>query len=259
MPENPQTEFNITKQDSEKTLSITNTKKKGTVITHYYIEGTTDKVPLKTGGVAEDLEQIGNVGDIYATKEVENIADNYEFVEVQGETSGEIVEGTTEIIYYYRIKEPTITTPQITKESSIEKVTNVGQTIDYTINYNTTVDKYIGRATITIVDQLPYEIDEQNSNIAGGTYNKANKTITWTEEVGEIDTFVNGAKEIRIRKTNKFSIQKCRYNKEHNRKYSNRNNKLKDTRKRRNSRRYKRNSSRIFCKYRSNKRVERQQ
>ena len=155
LPVDAQTEFNITKQTNIEELEITNTKKKGTVITHYYIEGTTEKVPLKTGGVAEDVEQTGNVGDIYATKEAENIADNYEFVEVQGETSGEIVEGTTEIIYYYRIKEPTIITPQITKESSIEKVTNVGQTIDYTINYNTTVDKYIGKATITIVDQLP--------------------------------------------------------------------------------------------------------
>ena len=55
-------------------------------------------MPLKTGGVAEDVEQTGNVGDIYATKEAENVADNYEFVEVQGETSGEIVEGTTEVI-----------------------------------------------------------------------------------------------------------------------------------------------------------------
>ena len=200
LPVDAQTEFNITKQTNIEELEITNTKKKGTVITHYYIEGTTDKVPLKTGGVAEDVEQTGNVGDIYATKEAENVADNYEFVEVQGETSGEIVEGTTVVTYYYKIKEPTITTPEITKESSIEKVTNVGQTIDYTISYNTTVDEYIGKATITIVDQLPFEIDEQNSNIAGGTYNKANKTITWTEEVGEIDTFVNGAKEIRIEK-----------------------------------------------------------
>ena len=104
MPVDAQTEFNITKQTNIEELEITNTKKKGTVITHYYIEGTTDKVPLKTGGVARRCRTTGTVGDIYATKEAENVADNYEFVEVQGETSGEIVEGTTVVTYYYKIK-----------------------------------------------------------------------------------------------------------------------------------------------------------
>ena len=200
LPEENTTEFSVTKQDDIINLDITNTKKKGTVITHYYIEGSEDKVPNSEGGVVEDVTNEGNVGDNYATKEAENVAPNYEFVRTEGETSGQIVEGTTEIIYYYKLKDPVITESAITKESSIEKVTNVNQEIDYTVNYKTKIDAYIGEAEVTIVDYLPYEIDEEKSNIDGGTYNAEEKTITWTEKIGDIDTFVNGAKEIEITK-----------------------------------------------------------
>ena len=200
LPEENTTEFSVTKQDDIINLDITNTKKKGTVITHYYIEGSEDKVPNSEGGVVEDITNEGNVGDNYATKEAENVAPNYEFVRTEGETSGQIVEGTTEIIYYYKLKDPVITESAITKESSIEKVTNVNQEIDYTVNYKTKIDAYIGEAEVTIVDYLPYEIDEEKSNIDGGTYNAEEKTITWTEKIGDIDTFVNGAKEIEITK-----------------------------------------------------------
>ena len=201
VPTNPQTEFTITKQTTMEELEITNTKKKGTVITHHYIQGTTDKVPLKTGGTAEDAIQTGNVGDVYATKEAENIADNYQFVEVQGNTSGEIVEGTTEVIYYYQIKDPSIITPFITKESNIQKVTNQGQIIDYTINYQATIKEYIGKATITIIDKLPYEIDETKAyNLDNGTYNKDARTITWVKTIENIDTYTNNAEAVNITK-----------------------------------------------------------
>ena len=200
LPEQAETEFTVTKLEETITVNIENTKKKGEVITHHYIEGTEEKVPALEGGIVEDVTQTGNVGDRYATKQAENIANNYEYVSSTENTSGEIVEGTTEVIYYYKLKEPVITTPEITKESNVEKVTDVNQAIDYKVNYKTTIEKYIGKATVKIVDELPYEIDEQKSNIQGGTYNSEQKTITWTEEIGDIDTFVNGAKEISIEK-----------------------------------------------------------
>ena len=200
LPEQPETVFTVTKPEQTITVEITNTKKKGEVIIHHYIEGTEEKVPALEGGVVEDVIQTGSVGDSYATKPAENIANNYEYVSSTDNTSGEIVEGTTEVIYYYKLKEPSIETPEITKESQTEKITDLNQMVDYAVNYKTTIDTYIGKATITIVDTLPYEIDEGKSNIAGGTYNQENKTITWTEEIGNIDTFVNGAKEISITK-----------------------------------------------------------
>ena len=200
LPEETETEFAVTKQEETITVNIENTKKKGEVITHHYIEGTEENVPALEGGRVEDVKQTGNVGDRYATKQAENIANNYEYVSSTENTSGEIVEGTTEVIYYYKLKDPTIETSEIAKASNTEKLTNVNQIIDYTINYKTTIETYIGKATITIVDELPYEIDEEKSNIGEGTYNKENKTITWTEEIGDIDTFVNGAEKIDITK-----------------------------------------------------------
>ena len=191
----------ITEITEDKEIVVTFDKKGTSVLVHHYIEGTEDKVPSNIEGqVVEDEVKQGKIGDIYATKESENVAPNYEFVSTDGKTNGIMTEETTEVIYYYRLKEPIIETPEITKESSVEKVISENQTIDYTINYNTTIDTYIGKATITIVDYLPYEIDESLSNIVGGTYDVGAKTITWTEEIGDIDTFVNGAKEINITK-----------------------------------------------------------
>ena len=201
LPEQAETEFKVTKSDETIIVNIENTKKKGEVITHHYIEKTKERVPALEGGIVEDVIQSGNIGDIYATQQAENIANNYEYVSSTENTSGEIVEGTTEVIYYYKLKDPVITTPEITKESDIEKVTDVSQTIDYKINYKTTIDQYIGKATVTIVDELPYEIDESKAyNLDGGTYSKENRTITWIEKIGDIDTFVNRAKEISIEK-----------------------------------------------------------
>ena len=39
----------------------------------------------------------------------------------------------------------------------------------------------VKKAKVTIVDNLPYEIDEENSELKGGIYNKEAKTITWEE------------------------------------------------------------------------------
>ena len=205
LPGNAETEFTVEKSDEAITVNITNTKKKGQIITHHYIEGTEEHVPALEGGVVQDVIQSGNIGDIYATQQAGNIANNYEFISSTENTSGEIVEGTIEVIYYYRLKTPEITNSEITKESSVEKVTDVKQVIDYTVNYKTVLDTYKGKAIVTIVDELPYEIDESKAyELDGGIYNKENKTITWIEEIGDIDTFVNGAEEIGITKEISF-------------------------------------------------------
>ena len=273
LPQNPTKTITITKNQDTYELNLSNEKKEGTVITHYYIQGTKNKVPSKVEGqVVEDITQTGKVGEIWATKEAENVNDKYELVSVEGETSGEYKEGLQEVIYYYKIKEgtvlvhhykentteslspdqtivgaldatyttspaedipanyelvkmpanytgtivegqtvvtyfyrlktPDIITPTITKESKTEKVTDKNQLIDYTINYTATIDKYIGDATVTIIDQLPYEIDTSKTyDLDGGRYNNTEKTITWTETINDIDTFANNStQEINITK-----------------------------------------------------------
>ena len=143
----------------------------------------------------------GYVGDIYATKPSENVAPNYEVVSEDVENqSGTYTADDITVTYYYRIKEPIIENSNITKTSTLETINRSNQVIPYTISYSANVDEYIGNGIVTIVDLLPAHIDTENSNIAGGTYNEDEKTITWAEEVNNINTYNDGEKQVTITK-----------------------------------------------------------
>ena len=174
-------------------VTIQNELANGNVIVHHYKENTTESL-------SADQTITGKIDTNYETQPATDIPVDYELVAMPENATGTIKEGTIEVIYYYKLKDPIIETPEIIKESTTEKITSPEQAIDYNINYTAKVDNYIGSAKVTIVDTLPYEIDITKSNIANGTYNAEEKTITWTEEIGNIDTFVNSAKEINITK-----------------------------------------------------------
>jgi len=201
LPDNPTQTVTINKT-SENVLNITNEKQKGHIIVHHYIEGTTDKVPSKTDGqVVDDENKEGNIGASYETQPSENVSDRYEVVTQEvPNASGTYQEETIEVIYYYKLKDPIIENSEITKTSTTAKITELNQKIPYTITYRADVNYFTGTATVVIEDQLPYDIDETNSVIAGGTYNSTAKTITWTEEISDIDTETNGKKQIEITK-----------------------------------------------------------
>ena len=61
-------------------FTITNTIKTAKVIVHYYIEGTTDRVPVQSGGTAQDISISGVIGDSYSTTELQDISNKYELV-----------------------------------------------------------------------------------------------------------------------------------------------------------------------------------
>ena len=67
---------------------------------------------------------------------------------------------------------------EIVNKTGDEFISSINSPFEYEINYNVTINDYIGEATTTIVDSLPYEIDETKSNLDGGIYNKENNTIT---------------------------------------------------------------------------------
>ena len=102
LPENPTTEITITKETTTEDINITNDKKTGTVTVHYYIEGTTNQVPMSDGSLAEDETKTGYVGDMYATTAKEGISDSYELVSEPENSSGNYIEGNIEVTYYYR-------------------------------------------------------------------------------------------------------------------------------------------------------------
>lgn len=179
------------------------------VLVHHYIEGTTNKVPSKSGGVVEDEIISGKIYDEYNTKESSNIANNYELVKdkIPENASGEMTLERIVVIYYYKLKDPSIDTSKITKESTINEINDVDDAIPYEIKYVANIDDYIGDAEITVVDKLPYQIILSESNIAGGKYDAKNKTITWVHKIENIDTFSGKNKQISFSKTIKLKFE----------------------------------------------------
>ena len=206
LPDNPTQEINITKDQDSYSIEKQSEKIPAEVIVHHYIynriteEYTEEKVPSKDGGVVEDEVKTGVIGDMYASKASENIAQNYEYVSSVGNTSGEMTLETIEVIYYYQIKDGKISENTV-ETTKTDKITEEDQEVSYTISYNPIVDEYIGDATVSIVIQLPFEIDEEKSNISnidGAVYNADEKTITLTKRVEDINTYTNGPEELGI-------------------------------------------------------------
>lgn len=89
----------------------------------------------------------------------------------------------------------------IQKTATNKKVTTKEGKIYYEIQFTATVKDFVGKAKINIVDTLPYAINEDESEIDGGIYDKDTKTIMWEQEVQDINTFmVNQEKQIAITK-----------------------------------------------------------
>ena len=86
--------------------------------------------------------------------------------------------------YCYNKKDSKLNT-SITMTGS-NNITKSTDKVSYQINYSTVFTDYIGEATIKIVDKLPYKIDVNDSNLDGGVYDEANKTITW-----QVNTNIN--------------------------------------------------------------------
>ena len=143
------------------------------------------------------INENNKVGTPYNTKK-EDIY-GYEFVEVKGNPNGKITERTTTVIYIYKLSNGNYTEEEIEKTSS-ETIDSIDSQFNYTIKYNVTINDFIGEATTTITDNLPYEINETNSNLNGGVYDKENKTITWIikSNITENNRTVTFNKEISV-------------------------------------------------------------
>ena len=181
-----------TPDTDKETTHTTEVNIKGKVTTHYYIKDTTTKL-------ADSITTTDKVGESYKTdaKDIEGYTivsktpENYE---------GKYTEEDIVVIYEYTRKVATITDETLTKKSVLEEITKSNTLVDYQIVYTTKINDYKGTATLTIVDYLPYAIDEASSDLDGGTYNATNKTITWTETITGINTFQNGERSVNVTK-----------------------------------------------------------
>jgi len=104
----------------------------------------------------------------------------YTFKEDTGNTSGKYIEGTTEVVFTYTKNDGTVTENNVVKTGP-ENITSVNGVFNYTLTYKGEIKDYKGSAKLTLVDRLPYELDD-NSTYEGCTYNAQDKTLTCVKE-----------------------------------------------------------------------------
>jgi hypothetical protein len=115
--------------------------------------------------------------ETYTAHESSQIPDKYELKSQPHNYTGRMLNNPTNVIYYYQKKKANLETS--IENTTTESITSREDAVDIGIKYHFKTSDYIGSATITIVDQLPYEIDVDSSELDGGTYDPILKTITW--------------------------------------------------------------------------------
>ena len=167
--------------------------RKDTKVIVKYLEKGTNKVLDESA----NYEIPGKVFDHYETEQKEFTG--YNFVEATDNTEGNMTEDVITVIYYYELKTPNA--EQNISKTATETIESLGDPITYNITYTANVVDYMGEAEVTIVDTLPFAIDEAQSDLAGGTYNEKDKTITWKETVSDINSYESRNNNIEITKT----------------------------------------------------------
>lgn len=167
---------------------------KTSTITIKYLEETTNKELAETYTKSMKYTEVYNATEIRDKAEVPK---NYNLVRHESSTgvlSGTISEPSILIIFYYEKKDPKLETS--VSKTGTKEITRKNAEVGYKLNYKAVIKDYIGNAKVTYIDKLPYEIDEEKSDISGGKYNKETKTIVWEETYDKI----NMAKEITFTK-----------------------------------------------------------
>ena len=177
------------------------------LVVHHYKNGTTTSI-------CEDEYNRVNYNSAYEKNPCEDKLrlGQYQYVDVvsndnttvlnkdTGQATGTIKNNVT-IIYYYDI--PTVV-PQPTKTGT-QQIDSRDEVVEYNLVYVADIQNYVGPATYTLVDKLPYPLAENDSRIdlAGGVYDASTKTIVWTFSE-HVNTGRNGSIIKRIEKNIKL-------------------------------------------------------
>lgn len=138
---------------------------------------TTDKVGTKYSTNAKDIF-------------------GYTYDSVNGNENGKYSVNDTTVIYYYTKNNGEVTEIETVKEGP-DKVSSINGTFNYTLKGSTIVRNYVGKATLKVVDTLPYKIDENNSKLDNMCSYDGNYTITCTKEYNIKDTdYIDGEYKI---------------------------------------------------------------
>ena len=153
-----------------------------------YLEKDTNKELLN------EKISIDKVGTNYSTNAEEIFGYNYD--SVNGNENGKYSVNDTTVIYYYTKNNGEITEIETVKEGP-DKVSSINGTFNYTLKGSTIVRNYVGKATLKVVDTLPYKIDKNNSKLDNMCSYDGNYTITCTKEYNIKDTdYIDGEYKI---------------------------------------------------------------
>lgn len=144
-----------------------------------YLEKDTNKE------LSNEKVTIDKVGTNYSTNAKEIFG--YSYNSVNGNENGKYSVSDTTVIYYYTKNAGEATEPETIKEGP-DKVSSINNTFNYTLKGNTIVSDYVGKATLKVVDTLPYKIDENNSDLDNMCSYDGDYTITCTKEYNIKDT-----------------------------------------------------------------------
>lgn len=167
-------------------------------ITIKYLEETTNKELAETYTKSMKYTEVYNATEI---RDKAGVPKNYNLVRHESSTgvlSGTISEPSILIIFYYEKKDPKLETS--VSKTGTKEITRKDAEVGYKLNYKAVIKDYIGNAKVTYIDKLPYEIDEEKSDISGGKYNKETKTIVWEETYEKInmEKEITFTKEIKV-------------------------------------------------------------
>ena len=149
-------------------------------VTVKYLEYGTEK------SILDDKVDYYLGGEDYTTTP-EDI-DVYDLKSTPINQNGKVESESTEVIYYYEKRDPIISSS--IDESGSESLESRDGLIEYNIAFNPEIKDYIGTVLVKIEDILPYEIDEDKSELNGGVYDETSKTITWTDSFETLSSAV---------------------------------------------------------------------
>ena len=101
--------------------------------------------------------------------------------------NGNYIEGNIDVVYYYTKNDGNITENEVTKIGP-DTVNSINSTFNYTLTYKGKVENYVGKAKLTLTDELPYNVIIESKD---NRCELENNTITCITEYD-----INGTKEI---------------------------------------------------------------
>ena len=135
-------------------------------------------VDEKDNTLANSEVTTGLIDNEYTTSE--KTIYGYTLKEVPTNKNGVYTEEEIIVKYVYTKNDGTVTKNEVVK-TGLENVNSIDGVFNYTLSYKGEIKDYVGKAKLTLVDYLPYELDD-DSTYEGCTYNAQDNTLTCVKE-----------------------------------------------------------------------------